>query len=337
MTQLRLTGCLTGLLTGLLTCLALAGFATSASRPQDPVTSMEFFQPPYHSPSDLVMQRYQPTRMGASELFPVASAFLGHDIYLRNPTGGKTIQQPNMQQLGNAILIYDLPAAIEPAIEMLKKLDESYETQTQPPRVVTEYAARFVSIDALHDALQPYRQNSRRGSSTVTRVDERRVLVLHDTQERVDEMLGFLKKMDVEPTQIQLSCYLVRGTDEPIDGPKLPKELIEGMRELAGTPNLERAAMGLVRTVVGPGGQLTIVLETSRSGTFQLSMRPGNFDRQTRTLSADRCSLTAQTGTSYSQGTVLFQTDANVTSGEYTVLGAAGANPLFVVLRCQVL
>lgn len=135
-----------------------------------------------------------------------------------------------------------------------------------------------------------------------------------------------------------LSCYLVRGTDKPDaqDGP-IPKELETHLSELLAYESLELYSHAVLRTAVHPkSGRIEMWMgpdNGERHGVLRLS--PGGFDAQTGSLTLDECSFSF--GREGHSASLVFSTCTSIHSGEYTVLGATGLSPMFVVLRFEML
>ena len=320
---------------------ALLGCALAGGFTQEP----ESFGPAtqhgvgFHKTSELVMRHYRPSSADARELLSILQTFIGHELLLQDDATGSVQKQRNLQVLGDMVLIYDLPEGAERALQLARELDAESEIQEQDQekareRVVVEYRPRFLDIDSIRDALVPFMQVGV-GTVNISFMREPSIAVIHDTRGRVDQILEFLRRIDVESPQVLVTCYLVRGSDEEPEGPTLPAELVSGMRDLVGYPHLQREALGLIRASVNSNEVLTVLLQSKMQGTYELSMRPAAYDETRRSLTLAECVLRAQAATGHQSGTTLFSTQTTIVSDEYTVLGATGTAPFFVVLHTR--
>ena len=289
------------------------------------------------------MKQYRPKNVAARELFRVADHFLGHDLQAAHAVTGVLMSHYSIQLLGNSVLVYDFPKAADEALQILAELDAGYGTDepSELARETREYRARFASLRALFHALGPFRlqipgagTGGAQSVSNVSMVEERNVIVLHDSRERVAEMLEVLRRIDVPAPQVLVTCYLVRVVDEAPDR-ALPAELVRGMRELVGAPHLERLATGMLRTSVNSSEPLSILLDSRDHGSYDIALALAAYDETERALTLANCQLVTRGGTSHHPGTVLFRTSTRVPSGEFVVLGATGVAPIYVVLHCQ--
>ena len=134
--------------------------------------------------------------------------------------------------------------------------------------------------------------------------------------------------------------------DESGTGMGLPSELETHLKKLV--PQFEFTSVGfsLIRTSVD-GGELKLSVATDGKVQYQLSFYPVAFDPRTGSMTVRQCSLVKHfTHTTSKQAGAfslektseeVFSTSAILRGGEYTVLGATGREPIFLVLQLTTL
>ena len=285
-------------------------------------------EPNYPTSDLLVMAQYKPVNLGVYDLYEVAKDLVAHKMRVRDEITGEIMSHPTMQVLGDTILIYDIEAGKRRALELLTELDHAFQptTNSNETRVVREYATRFVSMETAFEALRSFRHtwHNDNGSSfnNISLVQERSTLVLHDFQPKVDEMPA---------QQVLLTCYLVAAHGSA-ESARLPKELADGLKQLTGMETVHRQAVGMIRTSVQAQERLSILLESADFGTHELALRPAAYDPESRMLSFSECALLKTTDGKIN---TLFRTSTSVPGEEYTVIGAVGSDPLYVVLHSK--
>jgi hypothetical protein len=286
------------------------------------------------SSAEVVMKTFRPRYVDAEELYIATSNMLHNRIMITQAETGETIQRLTVQLLGDTLLLYDLPASLERNLAILRQVDEDHGAAREDPKVTMEYEPRYLSLNSISQSLRPFMNLGKAPNYHV--VERRGVMVLSDTRETVDEMLKFLARVDVAPAQVLLTCYLVRaGEADGGAATVLPAELVAGMRSLTGIDSFHASAMGMVRSSVAPHGSISILLDAGDNETFELYLDTAAFDKTTRTLSLSEVTLRTRQSDRYGSQATLFQTSTAVESGEYTVLGATGKDPLFVVLQSK--
>lgn len=276
---------------------------------------------------------YRPRHVDPGELFQVAQQLMRTELVLFDEESGVAVRRPNLQRLGDTLLLYDLPASLQRHVALLRQLDVAPESAERGDElVVHDYRPRFLSGDAIVESLQ-HRYRSTRGAPRISFVRERGVVVLQDTPEGIEEVRALLTRIDVPKPQLLLTAYLVAESADPESRP-LPADLEQGLAALTGITELRMAAMGMVRTSVDLDQSLSLLLQPSRRGdSMELSLRLSAYDPATGTLTLSRCALVGGAGSGPNEGKTVFETSTVVKGGEYTVLGAAGADLLFAVLR----
>jgi len=326
----------------LLACAPLAPAAPQDAPPKTDPASGQPAQnlssaPPLIPASELKLHYYTARRDSDPDDLLDALVGLGRRrYYVRNEDGSVTGPVDNVRGFGDSstLVIYDLPEQIERITAILADLERATSAGATQEEVlqVAEYTPRSVSVNSLCSSLQPFlREIAVPGSHSISNinfVEEPARLVLRDTPENLKQMLACLERVDVAAPQFVVKCWLLGGSEQDTPG-DLPPELVDNLRRLVPFGRFQPVSMALLRASLGAGQKQELRGEFQRGSAkerFQLELIPGGFDSRTQALSFERCAFEATTGQQFS-------TAAVVDLGEYVVLGAAGSDPLFVVLR----
>ena len=140
-----------------------------------------------------------------------------------------------------------------------------------------------------------------------------------------------------------ITCYVIRAGSDESSAP-VPEVLAANLARLSGYPEFHQVSMGMVRTGVHLENKILLQMEAGRE-RFELDLEPVAYDRNNGSLTLARCAF--EMGTFLSRSTSagvfeerhwmspVFSTSTTVRSDEYTVLGAAGSEPTFVVLQIR--
>jgi hypothetical protein len=293
------------------------------------------------------LESFIPQHVAAGDLFQVAHQTLGRDVWIAERGGTNGRPASNLALMADRILVYDDPTYVELILDSLRKLDQ--QDPAMPARrelIAREYAPRYITLDSAYAALASY---DNRGSGVVqmgggprivSAIAERNVLVLRDTEARVAEMSKLLSSLDRPEPQAILKCYIVRGAAEG-DPKGLPSDLVKNLGALVPELRFTSVGFGLLRTSVASGRDVALRLEALPGyGAFELSMLPVAYDPATASLTVQRCRLDRNGPAAFAGATgagagreQIFSTNAVLRGGEYTVLGASGSEPLFLVLH----
>lgn len=304
-----------------------------SQEPAAPVTS----SPPVISAGELQLHYY--TARSDSDPDDLLEALVGlgrRRYFVRNEDGSISGPVDNVRGFGHSstLVIYDLPGQIERITAILADLERATADNGSQSEAlqVAEYTPRSVSVDSLDSALRPFARviavPGTQGVPNITLVEEPARLVLRDTPDNVEQMLACLERVDVAAPQFVVKCWLLGASEKDTPG-DLPPELVDNLRRLVPHGRFEPVSMALLRASLGAGQKQQLRGEFRRGGEkerFELELIPGGFDSRTQALSFERCAFEATTGQQ-------FATAAVVGLGEYVVLGAAGSEPLYVVLR----
>jgi hypothetical protein len=246
-----------------------------------------------------------------------------------------------MSVLGDNVVLYDTEVYVTRMLASLKELDQpgpGADQGNSAQLMTIEYTPNFISLDVALSALGSFQRHVSDRESTYQNISfarERGLLVVRETKDRLAEIEALLMRIDTPKPQVLITCYLVRGGDTAGD---LPEELSSNLEKLVPGFRFEQVGFGMLQSAVVPNTLVSLKLDTNYGDSFELSFAPIAFDQATSSLSVANCTLFkrgAQAGT-VSAGDArsrVFSTDTLFRGNEYTVLGASGMDPIFVVIR----
>lgn len=297
--------------------------------------------------TSLTIAYFTPEHGDAHELVGAASQLFGQQTTVRDSLTRQLSTVSRFYSLGGAIVIRDRVTEIEPIVEFLRNLDRSLAGSGSagaraPELVELSYSPRYITPESALSALASFQrrlpslsassgQGTTSGALNITLVPDQSMLVVRDTAEQIQAMQRVLETVDISRPQLTLLCYLLRGTSEPGAGAVAPAELTGNLSELVPFEHFELVKMGLLRTAVTTSREISLQMNTDEA-TYLLSMSPTAYHPEQQELTLSNCKFAIQ---SRSEAGASFQTSTSIRAGEYTVLGAVGAAPIFVVLAIQ--
>jgi hypothetical protein len=153
---------------------------------------------------------------------------------------------------------------------------------------------------------------------TITALPERNLLLVHDTPEQVEAIKAFIAGIDQPTPQVTITYYVVIGVSGPASDRPAPVELVENLKRLVPTESYHLEHSGVLRS----SGNGKMIVEDA---FMQILLEPASYNKQEGVLTLASCRFEY-----YKRA---FSTSATLRKGEYTVLGAAGEEPAFLVLR----
>lgn len=305
----------------------------------------------------LRMMQFTPENVGVIDLYQTASALLARSYFVAEKGGINSSPVSNLSMLGDSLVIYDTEEYVKKVLTALDALDvprvlNAAGNAPAPTITTAEFRPRHISLQTAERALRPferkvYEDGNPRGKSqpwaNISDVPDHSLLILRDTEAAVAEMLELLERIDVPEQQVLLTCYMIRGKKEANSG-DLPVELTTHLTRLVPQFQFESLGMAMVQTTAAPGSEVELRIGGIDSEVFNLRFRAVAFDERTASLTVEKCSLEQElyqdvfSGPDGIQkqraGSVdLFTTNTMLRGGEYTVLGATGTEPVFLVLR----
>jgi hypothetical protein len=328
----------------LLLALPLVSKAQEAKPP-----SARAAEVPVVSVDVIELRTYAPLHVPVDGLLDIAERTVGRKLFVIERGGEQGPPVDNLSRLGGSIVMYDEPAYVARMLSSLQALDKPPVQGDADALVVREYAPRYISLSSAGDALQPFQRRYESGGGAthtvrdnVSYLRERNQIVLRDTEENLGRMQDLLQRLDVPEPQALLTCYLVQA-DPSGDGAGLPKDLLANLGRIVPQFRFRSLGFALLQTSIAPGRNLSLRIDGGPEVGFDLSFSPVAYDPSTASLSVQNCILQRDQYTAVTRDGVterqragdrrLFSTNTVFRGGEYTVLGATGAEPVFLVVR----
>ena len=292
-------------------------------------------QPPLLSVDSIDFHQYVPRHTNPYELCETAQGLIGRDFFVAERGGRHARPVQNLSVLGNAVLVYDEEGYAQRVLKLLDELDakaEPHETATVPALETLEFRPRYVSLETVLPMLDPFIRKVSTIASDGTSVlirnaaisDDGGMLILRDYPDELRQVRSLLERIDVPAPQVTITCYLIRAVNDGT-GDDLPSELVSGLARLLPDKTFRSTAFSMLRASVGRERSLSLHMQAD-DGNYALSFTPVAFNPKDATLTVAGCSLMRQ-------DTRLFTTDTLFQGGEYTVLGATGREPVFLVVH----
>lgn len=296
---------------------------------------------------ELMIAYYTPRTMRAQTLAKLAEELFGKRVYVQKRSipgqDGGASWVDHFLVVDDTILIRDGNDRVLTIRAELERLEESLHPPEEPRAVRTDaelvdfqYEPRHVSTSTLQLALARFNRSMNvgppRGQSgpyvqamTITSLPERNLLLVHDTPEQVEAIKAFIAGIDQPTPQVTITYFVVIGYSEPpVTGLRAaPAELAQNLERLVPAKHYHMELSGVLRSSVS--GKM-VVEDASRP--MQIGLEPASFSMQDGVLTLESCRFEYQKRA--------FSTSATLRKGEYTVLGAAGEQPVFLVLRLAV-
>jgi len=285
---------------------------------------------------DIPVVVFAPKYRGALELSNTVNQLFRDGLVSEDPQSRRVLSVA----LDVVLVVSGPQPYLDRAIELLVELDETSSSEPEPEsdeRLVREYELRHLTMEDARVVLRPLtRQHQEWGqvgmisaSDNISYLQSRGGVVVHDTQERIDEIFGLLKRLDVPRQQVLLRSYLIRGVDGG-DDPRVPKEVTDSLRELVPYSQFELVSFAMLRSDVTADMGMT---DSSSNSEYRMRLDPEAYDAESKRLTFASCrfDITRIDGTSTMERQ--FVTSASLTAGEYTVLGGVGADADFLVLH----
>lgn len=291
--------------------------------------------------ADLVLERVLLRYMEAGEIDKDISMMLGRTISVER--NGEIAQVRNIVGSGSAFLVYDTPEnvrRIQKAIELLD-VKPTPRPDTRQLMIVEEFSPRYITLGDCSSALKIYSRSittydfgRENNVPNVSFVQDRGTIILRDTEAQVGEMSRLLHSLDVPKAQVLITCTVVEAADRSENDTNLPQDLVKDLAELTGRQSFRTVTMGMVRTAVRSDRSVEINMNGANNVEIKLTLKAAAYDDKTEVLTLDAVQFSMVTPLSSGGRTLQsFSTSTVLPSKSYTVIGAAGSQPIFVVLR----
>lgn len=298
------------------------------------------------------------------------------EFYVQDPLSGSYLRERRDRFLlmDAAIGIQDFDEGRKRAVELLAMLDERLaEVESEPqeaaePTLTRTVRPRTMGVDAavalLTEMTFDIQMHVVRPTAT---------LVLTGPTSQVARAESLLAEVDQPVPQMKLFCTLIEAADEPDASPNrivttddfsttsapasLDKDLARGLAELMPGRHFNEVGRLMLRGAAGGGSQFEVSSSISglaganpeRPARFRLSAVSQGWDAERGVLNLGSCNFllerpafqsmtngqTTQTQFSGYQSEGL-TTSLALRSGETTVVGSLGGDPVFIVLRFEI-
>jgi hypothetical protein len=327
--------------------IPIALFALTA-----PLTSIaplqEASEPVQQEP--LAMHYFTPDEEHLMELYEQA-----RDLFRRGvprPSGNaRDGSADNLFLLGDSIVVYDTAAYADVVLSSLTEMQNAWRKQgiqaeKLPPAKLVAEELRVTNISAYeaYEALEQHLREVRppdgggRAVPNVQFLEDRNIVLLRDTLEKVKAMRGLIERIDKPAPQVQLSFLVVHAYpsdgDPPEFDPRVPSALTQALAGMLPTMSLSLESSAFLRTVASDGVQRQVFMPIeASSGRYSVNLKLEAFDERTGTLSLRTCEFSFIDSKPMPQVTPYFSTATSIPIDEYVVIGANGASPTLLVLR----
>lgn len=296
----------------------------------------------------LVLLRVTPKNMSVTQLYELGSQLWGRRFMVARIGGTRS----NLLVTGNTLLIHDTEERAVRIHKNLTTLDaEAEQGKQQGGDLTTEVIPlQYVNVNDMTNALTSYRRSVnlyKNGQAsrinTLAASQQTNSLIVRDTSENISAIKKVVARLDKpapKARNLMLQALVIQGNKDPGGTLPVPEELKRGLSKLVPYPHFRTLGMGIVNCKVSDGAdaRLGVDLGTGSSCTLELKdmqINGGNLD-----IGALQCRLVMRTpidgkqpnGPANTSGQDL-NTSLSAELGGYTVLGAMGQNPYFIVLK----
>lgn len=290
----------------------------------------------------VAISHFTPKRADVNELNAVVSRMAGRTLYVI--ADGVISRAPNLSTLGNSIVVYDTKEASARIHEALNRLDEiSGGTGPSAPLFSEEIVPKFIGLQDLSGALNSYMRrvsvtdpNGRRDEfQNISLLQQRGVVVVRDTQENLIEIKRLVARLDVAVPQVLVTCHLVQGSKEEKSATGLSPDLVDNLMKLVPYRSFELLGTGMIRTAAKGDRPVELSMNVNDTTDCRMQIRPSGWNPDEQVLILDDIGMTIDRMPTAGGGPArrqTFQTRTNLKAGEFTVVGAFGGQPIFVVL-----
>ena len=287
------------------------------------------------SAEDLRLGHYTPLNVDARDLYKLSLNMVGRHFYVKER--GRSNPVSNLALLGDEIILYDTEAYTRRLLSALASLDVAApEEQAAAVYQTTTYSPRHIAIEDAYVALEPFMGHLENGRMNVTMVRQRRTLVLRDTAAQLEAMKETLASIDSPEPQVLLTCYLLRGMKDGADSSGVPVDLAANLTRLLPAFQFESIGFAMLQSAVVPDRTVALSMSASDNVSFRLSFVPVAYDTESGSVRVSECQVevtTSPAGNARAYTESILSTETVFRGGQYTVLGATGADPVFVVVH----
>lgn len=291
--------------------------------------------------ADLLLERVLLKHTEAGEIEKEISMMLGRTLSVER--NGEIAQVRNVVGSGGAFLVYDTPENVRRILKAIELLDvkPTPRPDLRQPMIVEEFSPRYITLGDCSSALKIYSRSittyefgRENAVPNVSFVQDRGTIILRDTETQVAEMSKLLRSLDVPTAQVLITCTVVEAVEPSKNDSSLPQDLVKDLTELTGRQSFRTVTTGMVRTAVRSDRMVEINMNGTDNVESKLTLRAAAYDDKTEVLTLESLVFSMQTPLpSGGRTQQSFSTSTVLPSKSYTVIGAAGSQPIFVVLR----
>ncbi len=302
-------------------------------------------------PYERVIEYYQPRKAPMSELRNAARNVMHagawrHKARIDEET--TLMMPPSTEVYGDSLMVIDTRGKIDKTLMLLRSLDENF-SESAPedgaesePTQLFQYTVTHVSVDSVRKAFTSLYAEVQSGGDFIfsgpqlSYVNERNLVLMRGTADQIAETKTILERLDVPKPRVLLSFYLIEGASAEENDTRVPIELAKDLSALVPYEGFK-----LLTSAILPGDatsriQLDAQLEMGR-GEMELELVPAAYDHASETLALDGVSVGLTLTAQGKRARNSFRTSTSLKAGAYTVLGAIGADPIFVVIKMTTL
>ena len=313
--------------------------AGSQAQPDPYEAVLEYYQPMNAPPEELQMLMYQLSETN----------FFSHKVRYPDSESLEPVyvfREPSVLVFGDSILVRDSRAEIANTMKHLREFDARFsdprkQVQPESRRELRSFEVTHVGLRSVGEALLSIYNvtQTRAGFSmveppTFSFVEEKNLVLVRGTQSQIAEAEAVLKRMDVPQPRVMLECYLVSGASDAETDPRVPTDLAADLAQLVPYAGFELWSSAFLPSNTSGPVELKVELD-GRDGELQLQMVPEAFDSTSGTLTLGRVDFELSLLEGKRRTRRSFTTSTMLRRGEYTVLGAVGADPVFVVIKLR--
>jgi len=245
---------------------------------------------------------------------------------------------PFLHPFGETLLVEAPADEIEYVMQLVAKCDANFVGEGERVDRIEEewqHEVKHVSLDSLRSALHFLEKDPTTGGKgmRLSYVPERGLVIAQGSRADVEQAKSVASLIDVPSPQLLLRLYIVQGAEKSSE--HLPSDLTRDLGALVPYPGFELLSSAFLPSDAKVRMSLQTDLEGER-GRFILQMLPSAYDEKAGKLSLASIEfqlILMPEGEHNIERS--FKTSTSLQAGQYTVLGAVGANPVFVVVKLE--
>jgi hypothetical protein len=306
-----------------LICAALlAAMPVASSVPQEDGRQAKSAESPRQ-----VIEYFQPEKASVVELLGI-----WRQLYPQVTHSNPAFCSPRLAIFGGKILVKGNEREMPGVLAQLKQLDQSYTSEVPTRRVETfHYQVRHVPLEPIFLCLHQTFGGQGVDSANISMIEDRGVVIVRGTPSMVKEAATLIKGLDVPRPQVMVAFYIIRGTSKEEADQLVPADLSRDLSTLVPYEAFEILTTAFLPTDTVSRMEMEVDLADDW-GVCQLQLHPQAYDQGSGALTFGKIEFTILPN---NQPRRTFSTSTSIRRGQYTVLGAVGADPVFVVAQMR--